>query len=100
LTFNNQEWIEAKEFKYHDCKVERIAYASGFGTEIVDPIEREKLWRAEEPLEKYPDEMPADEIKKREDEKAKKALEETEESQTVAKRKGYKIFVFGHNFVK
>jgi len=44
--------------------------------------------------------MPFDEIKKREDEKTKKGLEETEESQTVAKRKGYKIFVYGHNFVK
>lgn len=24
LTFNNQEWIAAKDFKYHDCKVDRI----------------------------------------------------------------------------
>lgn len=44
--------------------------------------------------------MPAEEIKKREDEKAKKAQEEAEESMAVAKRKGVKIFVHGQNFVK
>jgi hypothetical protein len=27
LTFNNQEWITSKDFKYHDCKVDRLAYA-------------------------------------------------------------------------
>lgn len=27
VTFNNQEWIPAKEFKYHDCTVSRIQYA-------------------------------------------------------------------------
>jgi len=32
--------------------------------------------------------MPAEEIKKRDDEKAKKAQEESEESMTLAKRKG------------
>lgn len=100
LTFNNQEWISAKEFRYHDCKVERVAYAASFGAEIADPAEKEKAWRAEEPLEKYADDMPAEEVKKREDEKAKKAAEEAEESATVAKRKGCKIFVFGSNFVK
>lgn len=100
LTFNNQEWIAAKEFRYHDCKVERVAYASTFGAEIADVTEREKAWRAEEPLEKYPDEITPEEVKKRDDEKAKKAAEETEESTTVAKRKGCKIFVYGSNFVK
>ena len=37
LTFNNQEWISAKHFKYIDCKVERIAYCQNFGAEITDP---------------------------------------------------------------
>lgn len=44
--------------------------------------------------------MNPDEIKKREDEKAKKALEESEESTTVAKRKGVKIFIYGQHFLK
>ena len=26
LTFNNQEWISAREFRYLDCRVDRIAY--------------------------------------------------------------------------
>jgi len=34
LTFNNQEWISARIFYYHDWKVERIAYAQNFGMEI------------------------------------------------------------------
>ncbi len=51
-------------------------------------------------MDKYPDEMPAEEVKKREDEKQKKALEESEESNTVAKRKGVKMFIYGHNFIK
>lgn len=36
LTFNNQEWISAKQFKYYDHRVERIAFASTFGAEIAD----------------------------------------------------------------
>lgn len=97
LTFNNQEWIAAKEFRYYDHKVERIAYAT-FGAEIVDPAEKEKVWRAEEPIEKYPDDMPQEEVKKREEEKQKKIAEENEESQTVARRKGGKIYIYGHDF--
>jgi hypothetical protein len=31
------------------------------------------MWKSEEPLEKYPEEMSHEEIKKRDDEKAKKA---------------------------
>ena len=44
--------------------------------------------------------MAAEEVKKREDEKAKKAQEEHEETQNIAKRKGVKIFVYGQNFLK
>ena len=99
LTFNNQEWISALEFKYHDHKVDRVAYAHTFGVDIADLGERDKAWRAEE-AEGYAADMPAEEVKKREEEKAKKALEETEESNTVPKRKGVKIFVYGQHFVK
>jgi hypothetical protein len=101
LTFNNQEWILSKEFKYYDHKVERIAFATGFGaTEIPDQAERDRLWKAEEPIEKYPDDLPADEVKKRDEEKLKRAQEETEESQTVAKRRGIKIVIYGTDFCK
>lgn len=100
LTFNNQEWIPARDFKYHDHKVERIAFASAFGAEIADAHEREKAWRAEEPIEKYPDDLPAEEVKRREEERLKKVQEENEESQTVAKRRGAKIFIYGHDFNK
>lgn len=76
LTFNNQEWIPAKEFYFQDCKVERIAYAHNYGAEIADPVERDRHWRNEEPLEQYPPEMPEEERKKKEDERHKKAEEE------------------------
>ena len=36
LTFNNQEWIAAKQFKYYDDRVERIDFASTFGADIAD----------------------------------------------------------------
>jgi len=44
--------------------------------------------------------LPEEERKKKDDEKAKKAQEEMEESQTVPKRKGVKMFIYGHNFIK
>jgi hypothetical protein len=42
--------------------------------------------------------MPEEERKKKDDEKAAQAQQETEESLTQAKRKGYKIFMHGDNF--
>jgi hypothetical protein len=72
LTFNNQEWVLAKEFKYIDHKVERLAFLN-YPPELTDVAEREKIWKAEEPIEKYPDDLPAEEIKKRDEEKARKA---------------------------
>lgn len=39
-------------------------------------------------------------MKKRDDEAAKKAGEETEESQTVAKRRGVRIYIYGTGFLK
>jgi hypothetical protein len=100
LTFNNQEWIDALEFSYYDHKVERIAFASGFAAEVADQAERDKMWKAEEPLEKVPDDLPAEEVKKREEERLRKAQEETEESQTVPKRRGMKMFIYGSDFCK
>ena len=100
MTFNNQEWIFAREFRYYDHKVERVAFANAFGAEIADPAEREKAWRAEEPIEKYPEDLAAEEVKKRDEEKQRKAQEETEESTTNARRRGTKIFLYGHDFAK
>ncbi len=67
---------------------------------MTDQAEKDKLWKADEHFEKYPDDLPAEEIKKRDEEKLKKIQEETEESQTQAKRKGNKIFIYGHDFLK
>ena len=101
LTFNNQEWIQAREFSYHDCRVERVAFAHTYGLEIADLGEREKHWRAEEPLQDgYPPETAPEEVKKREDERARKAQEELDEAQSVAKRKGVKVFIHGRDFVR
>ncbi len=44
--------------------------------------------------------MSPEEVKKREDERAKKTQEEFDESQNVAKRKGVKVFLHGSNFLK
>ena len=44
--------------------------------------------------------MTEDEIKKRDDERAKKEQDESEEVQTLAKRKGYKMYIHGKNFRK
>lgn len=101
LTFNNQEWINVnKRFSYVDHKVERVSYTSNWAVEVVDPAEKEKLWRAEEPIEKYPEDLPPEEVKKRDEEKLKRAQEETEESTTVARRRGQRIFVYGSDFQK
>lgn len=68
LTFNNQEWIYTRDFKYHDWKVERLAYCLNFA-DGQTPDEKERLWNAEEALDKYPETMTEEEIKKKEDEK-------------------------------
>ena len=72
LTFNNQEWINAREFRYLDHKVERLAYAT-FPAEITDQGEKDKLWKADEAIEKYPDDLAPEEVKRREDDKLKKS---------------------------
>lgn len=85
-------------FSYHDTEVCHISYLKELGPPDATPEEKEALWNAEEPEEVYPEEMPEEERKKRDDEKAKKVHEESEEVNTVAKRKGYKILVHGANF--
>ena len=99
LTFNNQEWIKALTFKYHDVAVKRLAYVNNFG-EGMEEEEKNAKWIAEEPEEQLPDDLPEEEVKKREDEAAKKAAEETEESMTVPKRKGTKMYLHGENLLK
>lgn len=98
LTFNSQEWIPGPEFKYHDHAVTRIAYAHNYMGEIDE--EREAEWLAEQPEEELPEEITEEEIAKRDEEKAKVAEAETEESTTMAKRKGFRIFVHGTAFLK
>lgn len=35
ITFNNQEWIDAKQFKYHESQIIRLAYGHQFS--VADP---------------------------------------------------------------
>lgn len=100
ITFNNQEWIPGPDFKYHDHSVVRIAYANDFMGETPDPEQREQEWLAEQPEEDSPEEKTEEELQKLEEERQKKAEEETQESTTMAKRKGYRIFVYGADFVR
>ncbi len=100
LTLNNQEWITAMPFKYHDCSLTRLAFVHNFAEAILDEEEKHAKWVEEEPEEIIPAEITQDELKKRNEEKAKKAAEETEEVTTVAKRKGYKMYLYGENFIK
>ena len=99
LTFNNQEWLEALNFNYHDMSFTRVAYVHNFGEQLTEE-EKVQAWLAEEPEDQPPEDITEEELKKREEDKAKKAVEETEEITTVAKRKGYKIYIHGQNFMK
>ena len=100
ITFNNQEWIPATNFNYHDHTVTRIAYAHTFMGDAPEPEQREADWNAELPEEEYPEEMTEDERKKKDDEKEAVAVQETEESTVMSKRKGYRIFIHGTGFKK
>lgn len=72
LTYNNQEWINALTFKYHDCKINRVAYVHNYLPDL-SPEERELKWLAEEPEEdEATEDLPEEELKKRAEEKAKK----------------------------
>lgn len=98
LSLNDQEWIDALQFRYHETNIERLAYA------VFDlaatPEDIQKVWC--EPEEEWvaPEGITEEELKKREDELAKKAADETEESQTVAKRRATKMYIYGSGFVQ
>merc|ERR1712100_708034 len=100
LTFNNQEWIQSQDFKYHDHQLTRISYANNFMGETADPEQREAEWNGEQPLEELPEGATEEEIQKKEEEDKKIAEVETEESSTVAKRKGFRLFLHGKGLLK
>jgi hypothetical protein len=69
----------------------------------MDAETKEKAWRAEEAIEPptvYPPEMKPEEVKKREDEKVKILEHEIFETQNVARRKTYRMWIHGKNFIK
>jgi hypothetical protein len=100
LTFNNQEWIQAPDYRYHDASVTRIAYVTAFSEEIESEEEKQKLWLAEEAPPQAPAEATEDEIKKWEEEQAKKVEDENEEVNTVSKRFGSKMYIYGANLIR
>jgi hypothetical protein len=100
LSLNDQEWIDALSFKFHDSVVTRVAYVNNELTASLSVEERDKLWNAEEPEEALPEGLTEEELKKKEDEALKKANEETEETQTMAKRRGAKLCIYGTGFIK
>ena len=100
LTLNDIEWINALTFRYHDSNVERLAYINPETTAALPQEEKDRLWAAEEPEEPLPEGLTEEEVKKREDEAIKKASEETEETQTLAKRRGVRIYIHGTGFLK
>ena len=100
LTLNNQEWIDALHFSYHDAEISRISYANQIGAPDASAEEREQIWNSEEPEENLHEDMPEEERKKKDDERAKKVAEENEEVNTLAKRKGNKILIHGANFAR
>ena len=73
LTLNNQEWIDALTYKYHDCSLSRLAYVHNFGENLAEEEEKVAKWLAEEPEEAPPEEATEEELKKRDEEKTKRA---------------------------
>lgn len=76
----------------------RAAYSLTFG-EGLEEEEKEKAWLAEEPIEAEDPEITEEEKKKKEDEAAAKATTETEEANSLARRVGTKMFIYGSNFL-
>lgn len=77
LTLNNQEWIDALEFKYHDLKVERLEYVS---EDLFEGLETEEektaLWRGVDPAPEVPEEEPTEEeVEKKKEEELKRQEE-------------------------
>ncbi len=101
LTFNNQEWMPALSFSYHDCTVTRLEYADNFGEELETEEEKEAAWLAVDPEPVPPEEEPTEEdLAKEKEEEEKRVVEKTEELTTLAKRSGTKMYLFGENFVE
>jgi hypothetical protein len=97
LTLNGQEWVDALCFKYLDSAVSRLAYLPA--QDAIPVEEQAAAWLREE-AEILPAEgATEEELKKFEEDHAKKAAEETEESTTLAKRRGTKMCVYGNGFV-
>lgn len=61
LTFNDQEWIDALSFRYHDCTVKRMAYITNFGEELETEEEKQAAWLAPDPVVEPPEEEPTEE---------------------------------------
>jgi hypothetical protein len=100
LTFNNQEWIDVPEFKYHDISITHIAYVDNFAEDAETEEEKEKLWLSEEPIEHPPAEATEEEVTKWHEDREKKIVDEKEEVATAAKRIDSRMYIFGDNFVK
>lgn len=69
LTLNNQEWIDALPFKYHDVSLNRLAYVHNFGENLPEDADKIAIWMGEEPEEALPEDITEEEIKKRDEEK-------------------------------
>jgi hypothetical protein len=80
--------------------VTRLAYINNDLTASLVLEDREKLWNQEEPEDALPEGITEEEINKRKEEGLKKANEETEETQTVAKRRGARMYIYGTGFIK
>ena len=100
LTFNNQEWIEVPDFKYHNISISHLAYVDSFAEEVESEEEKQKLWLSEEPIEQPPAEFTEEEVKKWEEDKAKRISDEKDAVLNTAKRIGAKMYVYGKNFIK
>jgi len=100
ITFNNQEWIPGQDFRYHDHDIERVAFAHNAMDTAIEEEEREKEWEGEVAEEELPEEITEEEIAKLNEQKQLNAEAETEEATTMAKRKGYRLFLYGKNFLK
>lgn len=98
LTFNNQEWIQGPDFFYHNHVLERMRHAAEYMGEA--PPEDRPAWEEEEKLEEPPEDMTEEQLAKYNEDKLKENEGHTEETKTVAKRKGYKVFLYGTDFKK
>eukprot|EP00343_Euplotes_focardii_P001651 CAMPEP_0205802996 /NCGR_PEP_ID=MMETSP0205-20121125/5507_1 /ASSEMBLY_ACC=CAM_ASM_000278 /TAXON_ID=36767 /ORGANISM="Euplotes focardii, Strain TN1" /LENGTH=163 /DNA_ID=CAMNT_0053070347 /DNA_START=115 /DNA_END=607 /DNA_ORIENTATION=- len=100
LTFNNQEWIEVPNFKYHNISITHIAYVEAFAEEVETEEAKQKLWLAEEIIQQAPEESTEEEVKKWEEDKDKKIADEKDAVENTAKRIGARMYIYGQSFIK